>query len=105
MSQAHSAYNSVAPRLLGYQSELRLQLQWLDGFRPARAVLSPSLCVDWASLRWNHAALISAQGARQERSSDEGLKLACKHFQEAAGIFEHILTHLLPLVLSNSESL
>ena len=43
-----------------------------------------------AGVLYNLGAIVSASAAATERTSDEGLKLACKQFQEAAGIFAHI---------------
>ena len=43
-----------------------------------------------AGVLYNLGAIVSASAAATERTSDDGLKLACKQFQEAAGIFAHI---------------
>lgn len=83
----------IVPRLAGYENELRLSFGWLDGFRPSRKVLSSSLHVDWACTLWNIGAIESSRGATIDRSTDEGIKSANKHFQQAAGIFEHIQKH------------
>ena len=45
---------------------------------------------------WNLGALESQRGAKIDRSSEEGIRNASKHFQQAAGIFEHIRKNLTP---------
>jgi hypothetical protein len=38
----------------------------------------------------------SLRGARVDRTSEEGIRAANKHFQQAAGFFEYIREHILP---------
>lgn len=94
----------MVPRLNGYQSELRVQFQWTDGFRASKSAVSNCLFIDWACLLWNLAALESQLGARMERGTDEGVKNASKHFQQAAGILEYVLVNVLPYCSSNPLS-
>lgn len=42
------------------------------------------------------AALESQLGAKIERTTDEGIKSAYKHFQQAAGYFDYILHDIFP---------
>ena len=39
---------------------------------------------------YNLAACEAAQGCQQDRSSEQGIKRACRHFQRSAGLFEHL---------------
>lgn len=100
----HLHYSNFVPRLNGYQSELRVQFQWIDGFRSSKSAMSNCLFVDWACMLWNLAALESQLGARMERGTDEGVKNASKHFQQAAGIIDFILTGVFPYCSINPLS-
>ena len=42
------------------------------------------------------AAQESMRGATLKRDTDESIRIACKHFQSAAGIFEFIRAAILP---------
>ena len=39
---------------------------------------------------YNLAACEAAQGCQQDRSTEQGIKRACRHFQRSAGLFEHL---------------
>ena len=90
-------YSSFVPRLNGYQNELRTNFRWYDGFRTSKSIVSTCLYVDLACFLLNLGALQSLLGSKQERSTDEGIKIANKYFQQSAGIYDHILTKIYPL--------
>ena len=99
--RAHYHYRSIVPRLNGYKSEIRLSLRWADGFRTSKVNISNDLFLDWACILWNMGALESQLGAKIERSSEDGIKAAYKHFQQAAGYFDFILSQVLPKCAPN----
>jgi programmed cell death 6-interacting protein len=77
-------------------NEFRVSFRWQDGFRTSKIVMSNCMYVDWACFVWNLAALESQLGSKIERATDEGIKTANKHFQQAAGYFDFIITRILP---------
>jgi programmed cell death 6-interacting protein len=87
----HYHLGFIAPRLREYDSnDLKFSFVWYDGFRNSRKITTTSLYVDWACLLWNFGAIESQRGAKIDRSTEEGVRNASKHFQQAAGIFEYI---------------
>lgn len=97
-------YTALAPRLNGYQNELRTSYRWQDGFRTSKSIATTCLYVDWGCFMLNLAALQSNLGAKMERSTDEGIKQANKYFQQSAGIYEYVLHNILPLCTSTKAS-
>lgn len=65
---------------------------------------SKSLHYDLCVFLWNYAALHSQIGSRIDRSSDEGIKSAQKHFQQSAGALESIKNDYLPHITSMKEN-
>jgi programmed cell death 6-interacting protein len=84
----------IVPRLKDYDNDVKFTFNWFDGFRNSRKITTHCLAVDWACFLWNLAALESQRGAKIDRSTEEGVRNASKHFQQAAGIFEHIKRNL-----------
>ena len=52
------------------------------------------------SILYNIGAVHTQLGARTERTSAEGMKMACSHFQWAAWAFEHLQSNLSGLDLA-----
>ena len=72
---------------------------------PPRPTFLPHSLGPAPGVLYNLGAMVSASAAATERTSDEGLKLACKQFQEAAGIFAHIHEKVRTgVVVDNSTS-
>jgi hypothetical protein len=94
---------ALLPRLAGYSADLRIGFVWTEAFRPNRLFQSNSLQSDWMSILWNLGAIESYKGAMINRGSDEGIRSASVHFQQAAGIFERIRNDLLPKSLSEKK--
>lgn len=88
---------NTVPRLDGFRVHLAWEFVWGEGFSVNnRETKSNSLYFDWASILWSMGAQESMKGAKVTRDTDEGIRIACKHFQVAAGIFEFIQTMILP---------
>jgi programmed cell death 6-interacting protein len=88
--------SSISKKISGYESELKLAFQWADPFRTKKTFTQNSFYFDWACVLWNFAATESIKGAKIDRTNDEGIKLASKHFQLSAGIIEYIKTEISP---------
>lgn len=92
---------SFAPRFVGLEAQLKVSLTWSDAFGLSLKASSHTFYMDLACCLWNLAAFESLMGARLDRTNEEGLKAANRHFQQAAGYIEyirqHVLSHLAPL--------
>eukprot|EP01038_Epipyxis_sp_PR26KG_P009367 gene9367-12620_t len=85
------------PRLAGIENDIKLMLVWTDAFVSNKKT-NPSLStfyLDWACCLWNLGAFESSQGSRIDRSTEDGIRTASKHFQLAAGYFDFIRENLL----------
>lgn len=92
----HYHMSSIAKKISGYESELKLAFNWADPFRTKKNFTQNSFYFDWACVLWNFAATESIKGAKIDRNNDEGIKLASKHFQQASGIIEFIKSEISP---------
>jgi hypothetical protein len=72
----------IASRLTPYEAELNFSLIWYDAYRPASRLLSSSMYYEWACILWNIASFESQKGSKICRDTDEGIRLACRHFQQ-----------------------
>ncbi|XP_060527003.1 programmed cell death 6-interacting protein [Cylas formicarius] len=76
--------------------ELQVPFKWKDAFDKGNifgsrmSLTIPSLSYEKVCVLFNIAALQSAVAASQSVESDDGLKLAAKLLQQAAGIFAHL---------------
>ena len=86
---------NFAPRFVGLEPQLKVTLSWSDAFGVSLKASASSFYMDLACCYWNLAAFESLMGARLDRTSEEGLRAANKHFQQAAGYIEHIRVNIL----------
>ena len=98
--QAMIRYNyhmsTLAARFSSYEADLKFQFTWMDPFRPQQKVVSGNIYFEWGCILWNMASFESSKAARIDRSTEEGIRTACKHFQNAAGIYDYIKQQILP---------
>eukprot|EP01036_Dinobryon_divergens_P023391 gene23391-31732_t len=91
---------SVMIRLRDYEGDLATgfkdNFHWKDAFVLSRHCQAATFYLDIACCYWNLGAIESLRGARVDRTTEEGIRAANKHFQQAAGFFEHIREHILP---------
>ncbi|XP_044731295.1 programmed cell death 6-interacting protein isoform X2 [Chrysoperla carnea] len=84
--------------------EVQIPFKWKDAFNKAtlfggrQSLTISSLSYERVCVLFNIAALQSAVAANQILDSDEGLKLAAKLFQQAAGIFYHLKNTVMSAV-------
>jgi programmed cell death 6-interacting protein len=83
---------------------LRLSFIWFDAFKSTRKVVNNSLYFDWACFLWNAAAVESQLGSKVDRSTEDGIRIANKHFQQAAGILDFISDRLFPKIRGETVS-
>lgn len=93
-----SQLRAFLPRIAAMESEIKIFFSWFDAFCLTRKENATSFYFDLAACVWNLGANEAARGANIDRSSDEGVRTANKHFQQAAGYFDHIREHILPKV-------
>jgi len=71
-----------------------LSFVWWDAFKASKKEKQQNVNFEKCSMLFNLAALHSQCAIDQDRSSSEGLKVACKKFQEAAGVFAYMKEHV-----------
>ena len=93
LNYCHHVKNCVN-RFNGLEN-LKLSFTWNDAFGINLKVTSNSLYLDYICCLWNLASFESLMGAKGDRSTDDGIRIANKHFQQSAGYLEYLRTHLL----------
>eukprot|EP01025_Chloroclados_australasicus_P000471 TRINITY_DN10245_c0_g5_i1.p1 TRINITY_DN10245_c0_g5~~TRINITY_DN10245_c0_g5_i1.p1 ORF type:complete len:838 (-),score=138.09 TRINITY_DN10245_c0_g5_i1:616-3129(-) len=63
----------------------KIYFTWYDAFRTTKRSQQSSIHLEKAGVLFNLSAVCSQISLNMARSEDEGVKAACKHFQEAAG--------------------
>jgi programmed cell death 6-interacting protein len=71
-------------------TEAKLSFRWHDTFSPKLSVAQPDWRYERAAVLFNLAASLSYLATLQDRGGPEGMKLACKYFQEAAGAIAEV---------------
>jgi len=93
LNYCHHVKNCVN-RLNGLDN-LKLSFTWNDAFGINLKVTSSSLYLDYICCLWNLASFESLMGAKGDRSSEDGIRIANKHFQQSAGYLEYLRTNVL----------
>lgn len=83
---------------MGKGGDAAVKFSWKDPYSEV-TVYASDVTVELASILYNIGALHSQLGASDNRSSADGMKMACTHFQCAAWAFNHIPEEF-PQVLS-----
>jgi programmed cell death 6-interacting protein len=86
------------------EAKVKLSFTWFDAFKPARKIVKYSLTFEQAAILFNCASMESHAGVQCDRTDPEGLKAACKHFQQAAGIFKHLKDNVCPKITGDLTS-
>jgi programmed cell death 6-interacting protein len=82
---------TIIPRLSSYEKSLELSFKWKTAFHSEKSQNSNKFVFDWACCMWNLGAAETLMGATLDRSTEEGIKAASRHFQVAAGYFDCLL--------------
>eukprot|EP00882_Tetradesmus_deserticola_P007422 GHRQ01007820.1.p1 GENE.GHRQ01007820.1~~GHRQ01007820.1.p1 ORF type:complete len:451 (+),score=222.51 GHRQ01007820.1:112-1464(+) len=72
------------------KGNVRINFPWTDAFRHSKKTSQPNIHFEKAAVLFNVAAVLSQQALQVDRATADGLKEACKLFQEAAGMFGHL---------------
>ncbi|WIA15140.1 hypothetical protein OEZ85_001828 [Tetradesmus obliquus] len=72
------------------KGNVRISFPWTDAFRPSKKTSQSNIHYEKAAVLFNVAAVISQQALQVDRATADGIKEACKLFQEAAGMFGHL---------------
>ena len=71
-------------------AELRLTFPWRDAFQSGMRQGEADLRFERAAVLFNVASAVTFEAASQNRRSAEGIRRACKLFQEAAGVLHAV---------------
>jgi programmed cell death 6-interacting protein len=93
---------SMVPRLSPLEAEIKLPFFWNDAFVHGKRCQLNLIYYEMAAILWNLGAFESMRGAKVDRSTDEGVRLAGKHFQQAAGYFDYLKDNLLSYLQANT---
>lgn len=85
---------ALIPRLAINEIPLKTLFSWHDGFSAAKKESHANMYFDLAACLWNLGAFESVRGSRVDRSTDEGVRAASRHFQQAAGYFDYLREHV-----------
>jgi programmed cell death 6-interacting protein len=72
------------------KGHVNLSFSWCDAFKPQKKTTQSNLHFEKAAVLYNLAAVQCQQALAADRSSDDGIKLACHLFQMAAGACAHL---------------
>ncbi|ORX79707.1 BRO1-domain-containing protein [Basidiobolus meristosporus CBS 931.73] len=78
-----------------FPSDVDIAFTWYNSFTKVKHPEQKNLHYERACILFNIGAMYSQLGQAENRSSSEGLKKACQHFQNAAGVFKYIQENLL----------
>jgi len=78
---------------MGDGGAVNVQFTWTDLYSEEPIGLC-DIKFEQASILHNLAALHSQLGCQEDRTAEEGMKVACTHFQAAAGIFQYLKVHI-----------
>ncbi|RQM16595.1 hypothetical protein DD237_001280 [Peronospora effusa] len=81
------------------RTPLQLQFTWTDSFCPRKKSTQTGISFEKAAVMFNIGALESQLGVQTDRSTVEGLKLACHHFMRAAGAFKEVKDKIIEQTL------
>ena len=93
LSYAIFQLRSLASRFSEYEDETKLLFSYQDAFKPTKSIINRSIYYDLSTFLWNSAALHSQIGSRVDRSTDDGIRAANRHFQSAAGALDWICSN------------
>lgn len=71
-------------------SAITVPFPWYDAFRPQKKGSDVDVNFEKAAMIFNVGAMYSLAGIREDRSNVEGLKKACKLFQQSSGVFAYL---------------
>jgi hypothetical protein len=91
---------SLLLRFQPLENKIRLEFSWADPFVRDQQCTMTSLYFELTCVLWNLGAFESQFGVNADRSTDDGTRLAGKHFQQAAGYFDYLKEHILPALNS-----
>lgn len=93
------AYYAQVDRLHGIfpinPDHIRVAFTWHDAFRPTKKSTEMDLNFERAGVLFNMGAVKSNIAASADRTSAEGVKLASREFQLAAGLFKYLREHVV----------
>lgn len=92
----------VAPRLEGYEADVRFEFCWCHAFNEAQSIASSSVYFELACVLWNVGSSYAALGLDEPRDSMEGLIAAQTHFEYAAGVLCCLKESVLPRIMGRS---
>ncbi|KAK7632837.1 BRO1-like domain-containing protein [Phyllosticta citricarpa] len=92
-----SAINSIEPHASGVRKlqAYAAQLVWI-GYNTQRPISENNIRFELANILFNLAAMYSQLATSTNRTTSDGLKLACNYFCVSAGVLSHLKTTVIP---------
>uniref|UniRef100_A0A061S6K1 Programmed cell death 6-interacting protein n=1 Tax=Tetraselmis sp. GSL018 TaxID=582737 RepID=A0A061S6K1_9CHLO len=75
------------------KDHIGLSFVWYDAFKPSKKTSQANLHFEKTSVLFNLGAVLSQMAISSDRSDPQGVKDACRYFQEAAGAFAYLREH------------
>eukprot|EP00128_Syssomonas_multiformis_P016988 Colp12_sorted_trinity150504_noHs@35456 len=79
-------------------TQVRVEFVWYDSFKPKTKQGQYSIQYERACVIFNLASLYSQIAATQNINTEDGLKVACRYYQLAAGVFSDLKENIFTLV-------
>ena len=95
---------SMAPKFHEYEAEMSFSLTYFDAFKLSKKIVWKTFYYDLCVFLWNYAALHSHIGSRVDRTTNEGIKLAQKHYQQSAGALDCIQDNYINKIKGDTNS-
>eukprot|EP00192_Tetraselmis_astigmatica_P021564 CAMPEP_0117665820 /NCGR_PEP_ID=MMETSP0804-20121206/10026_1 /TAXON_ID=1074897 /ORGANISM="Tetraselmis astigmatica, Strain CCMP880" /LENGTH=299 /DNA_ID=CAMNT_0005473283 /DNA_START=175 /DNA_END=1071 /DNA_ORIENTATION=+ len=76
------------------KEHVMLAFTWYDAFKPTKKTSQSNLHFEKAAVMFNIAAVLSQVAISADRSDPQGVKDACKYFQECAGALNYLKEHV-----------
>lgn len=76
------------------KEHVNVTFTWYDAFKPSKKVGQVNIHFEKAAVLFNLAATLSQIAIASDRSDAQGVKDACKYFQESAGALQYLKDHV-----------
>ncbi|KAG5188686.1 BRO1-like domain-containing protein [Tribonema minus] len=99
LEQYYSQINRLGSLFPVSEEHIKVAFNWCDAFVPSKKKGQSSLAFERACVLYNLAAIESHLACNADRASEDGIKAAYRHFQQAAGMFTHLRERVNPTLV------